>query len=66
MIKCLIHKGVNVFRLNCSHSKHDDMREVIKIIRTTAKELRMVCPAILIDLQGPKIRIACFKKEVFI
>ncbi len=61
MIKRLIHKGVNVFRLNCSHSKHEDMRDVIEIIRITAKESSLVCPAILIDLQGPKIRIARFK-----
>ena len=52
----LIASGVNVCRLNFSHSTHEEHIEVIKNIREADKELG-THTAILGDLQGPKIRI---------
>jgi len=52
----LIKSGVNVCRLNFSHSTHEEHIEVIKNIREADKELG-THTAILGDLQGPKIRI---------
>lgn len=61
-IKGLIIAGVNVFRLNFSHGKVDDHRERAVLIRQAAEQLQTRV-AILADLQGPKIRIACFEKD---
>ena len=55
MIRQLIDAGVNVFRLNFSHSSHEAHGEAIREIRKAASELRQPI-AILQDLQGPKIR----------
>lgn len=55
MIK-LIRAGVNVFRINFSHSSHDKAKELIDRIRGINEELGCYV-AILADLQGPKIRV---------
>ncbi len=51
----LVRKGVNLFRLNASHSKPDQMRRVVPCIRQAARELGLHV-GILLDLQGPAIR----------
>lgn len=56
MIKTLILKGVNVFRLNFSHGNHKIHAENIKKIRKASKELNREV-AILQDISGPKVRI---------
>ncbi|OGO60662.1 MAG: pyruvate kinase [Chloroflexi bacterium RBG_19FT_COMBO_49_13] len=57
MIRHLIKSGVNVARLNLSHGTHEDHTIVFNRIRTAAEEMCIpIC--ILLDLQGPKIRIA--------
>jgi pyruvate kinase len=55
IIRQLILKGVNVFRLNFSHGDHRLHGEAIRIIREQTKTLGTAA-AILADLQGPKIR----------
>ena len=55
-IRELIEAGTNVFRINCSHSELDVRVSVIKSIREQAKELKKGI-GILLDLQGPKIRV---------
>src|SRR5690606_33014490 len=55
----LIEAGVNVFRLNFSHGKREDHRNVVNIIRQTADHIG-ACVGILQDLQGPKIRVGVF------
>jgi len=51
----LIEAGVNVCRINCSHGNADSIRSDVARIRRIATHLgRNV--AILLDLQGPKIR----------
>ena len=56
IIKGLLDKGVNVFRLNFSHGSHDDHRQTTQYIRELALQYDHHI-AILGDLQGPKIRI---------
>ena len=56
MIKELILKGVNVFRLNFSHGDYDTHSTSIKNIRYASKELGKEV-AILQDISGPKVRI---------
>lgn len=52
----LVHAGVDVFRLNFSHGKHEDHASVIEIIERINSEYPFNI-AILADLQGPKLRI---------
>jgi len=54
-IEELITAGMNVARLNLSHSTHDQHAGYIRTIRQTASGLK-VPVAILQDLPGPKIR----------
>ena len=56
MIKTLIIKGVNVFRLNFSHGDHETHAQSIKRIRQASTELNREV-AILQDISGPKVRI---------
>lgn len=56
ILRQMIISGVNVCRINFSHSKHDDAREIIKTVRELNIELNTNV-AILADLQGPKLRL---------
>src|ERR1700722_12467357 len=55
----LLEAGVDVFRLNASHGSNEHRGELISMIRRTAAALGM-CPGVLLDLQGPKIRLGKF------
>ena len=51
----ILEAGVDICRVNCSHCDHDKIRRSVATIRRAAAQLgRSV--AILLDLQGPKIR----------
>lgn len=56
MLRALLKEGVDVFRLNFSHGSHDDHLKVIKAVRELNKELGSRA-SLLLDLQGPKIRV---------
>jgi pyruvate kinase len=56
----LISAGVDVFRLNASHGTQEDIAARIAAVRTAAREAR-VHAGILLDLQGPKIRLGRFE-----
>jgi len=62
VLKKLILAGVNVFRLNFSHSKHEKHKQVIDTIHQLNREMGTHI-SILTDLQGPKIRIGQFKND---
>ena len=66
MIEKLFVAGVDVFRINMSHTNHQMLAELHGHIRNV--EAKMKRPiGILVDLQGPKIRIGTFReKEVVI
>ena len=64
MISRLFNAGVDVFRINMSHTAHEDMRALVGHIRAT--EARYDRPiGILVDLQGPKLRIGEFAGRKF-
>ena len=56
VLKEIIQKGVNICRINCSHGSYEDHKAVIDRIREINDELNTHV-GILVDLQGPKIRI---------
>ena len=56
ILRQLIAEGVNVFRLNSSHGKQEEYQEIINNIRSISHELHLNI-GILVDLQGPKLRI---------
>jgi pyruvate kinase len=59
-IERLIEAGAAVFRLNASHSTHEQHAERIRAVRcAAAKAGRHI--GILLDLQGPKIRLGQFE-----
>lgn len=58
----LIRAGVNVVRLNFSHGSAEEHIERAELVRTIAQELNTTV-GVLVDLQGPKIRIACFEQD---
>lgn len=56
MIKALIEAGATMFRLNTSHGTEEMHAKNIETIRKVSKETGIYIP-ILVDLQGPKIRV---------
>ncbi len=52
----VIAAGVNVARLNFSHGSYEDHVEVIRTLRSISRTMN-VSIGILLDLQGPKIRV---------
>ena len=55
MIQEIIRAGANVMRMNCSHGSHVEHAERIALVREIAEDFQQPV-AILLDLQGPKIR----------
>jgi pyruvate kinase len=56
----LVRAGLDVARLNFSHGSHAQKADLIKMVRTVAREEgKPIC--ILADLQGPKIRTGKLK-----
>lgn len=62
MVKRLFAAGVDVFRLNASHGTPEEHASRILEIQKTTAELGEP-RAILLDLQGPKIRLGCFEAD---
>ncbi len=59
-VRELIAAGMNMARLNLSHGGHPEHQARMDRVREAAKEAGVPI-AILVDLQGPKIRLARFK-----
>ncbi len=59
MIARLFAAGADVFRINMSHTSHDRMRELVGLIRTVEKDTGRPI-GVLVDLQGPKLRLGTF------
>src|SRR5437763_931257 len=60
VLRKLFEAGVDVFRLNASHGTQDDLARRIKQVRDLQQDCKSYC-SILLDLQGPKIRLGTFK-----
>jgi pyruvate kinase len=55
----LFQAGADLFRINMSHTDHDMLRRLVGIIREV--EVDVARPiGVLVDLQGPKLRIGTF------
>ena len=59
-VKELIDAGMNMARLNLSHGSYEEHQARLDSVRNAAKAAGRPI-AILVDLQGPKIRLARFK-----
>ncbi len=58
-LAALFAAGADVFRINMSHASHDAMRERVAMIRALEEEAGRPI-GILVDLQGPKLRLGLF------
>jgi pyruvate kinase len=58
-VAALFHAGADVFRINMSHTSHERMAELIGTIRAIEKDVSRPI-GILVDLQGPKLRLGKF------
>jgi pyruvate kinase len=56
----LFEAGADVFRVNMSHATHDGLRDIHAIVRKLETEFSRPI-GILVDLQGPKLRIGKFE-----
>ena len=59
MLAKLFAAGVDMFRINMSHTSHDDLRARVFALREVAKRYSRPV-AVLCDLQGPKLRVGTF------
>ncbi|MFA5015720.1 MAG: pyruvate kinase [Actinomycetota bacterium] len=63
ILKKLITSGMDIARINTSHSNSEEVIELVKKIRSASRELKKNT-AIILDLQGPKIRIGQLKNKI--
>jgi pyruvate kinase len=59
-VRHLLEAGVDVFRLNASHGTQEDHSRRMKNVRSVAEEMG-IHAGVLMDLQGPKIRLGAFE-----
>ncbi len=64
VLAAMMQNGMNVARLNFSHSSHQDHLEKIILLRKLSAELNKPV-AILLDMAGRKIRIGTIPIPVF-
>mgnify|MGYP000718167994 CR=1 FL=1 len=62
VIKTLLEKGADVFRLNFSHGTHEDHQKNFEILRKLEQDFNRPI-TILMDLQGPKLRVGAFAED---
>jgi pyruvate kinase len=62
VIASLFAAGADVFRINMSHTSHERMRELVAAIRAVESEHARPI-GILVDLQGPKLRVGTFAQN---
>src|ERR1039457_620288 len=61
ILRQLLAAGPDVFRLTAAHGAQDDHAARIDAVRKAARDAR-VHAGILLDLQGPKIRLGSFEE----
>jgi pyruvate kinase len=61
IVRSLLNVGVDVFRINASHGTQEGIEQKIRTIRAVSQELG-VHTGVLLDLQGPKIRLGTFEE----
>ena len=63
MLEKLYHAGMNVVRLNMSHSDHGSALQIINWIKTLNRKVAQPIP-ILLDTQGPEIRTGVLEQPM--
>ena len=63
VLRQLIEKGADIFRLNMSHADHRSVREIVPRIRKLAEEIGRPV-GVLLDTQGPAIRTGDLKTDL--
>ena len=61
-IRRLFEAGADVFRINMSHASRDKLTELVRAIRKIEADVGRPI-GILVDLQGPKLRVGEFAEE---
>jgi pyruvate kinase len=61
----MVRQGLDVVRLNFSHANHETHEKYVNLVREINEEYKTKI-AILLDLQGPKIRIGQLNEDVLI
>jgi pyruvate kinase len=61
-IRHLFDAGADVFRINMSHATHDGLTELVRILRKVEADVGRPI-GILVDLQGPKLRVGEFAND---
>jgi pyruvate kinase len=56
MMRALFDAGVDVFRINMSHTSHEMLKQMVGDLRSLSEEVGRPI-GVLCDLQGPKIRL---------
>lgn len=65
-IKDMIKAGLDVVRLNLSHSSYEEQVRIIEKVREISEELSKLV-GIMVDLEGPKVRIGALAGgEIFV
>ena len=59
----LIEAGIDVARVNMSHGSHQEHLTTVENIRAASRKTKKEI-AVLIDLQGPKIRVDALEKPL--
>ena len=62
-IRALVDAGVNIFRINMSHAKHETVKALVPRVRQVAEESGKLV-GILLDTQGPAIRTGDLKEKL--
>lgn len=65
VLKRLIEGGMDVARINASHSEEDEIKEIFDNIKQLSSKTGKSV-AIMLDLQGPKIRVGEIKNELIL
>ncbi len=62
MMSRLLHAGLDVARLNCSHASHGDLAYLVESFRRVSR-LAGKPAGLLLDLSGPKVRTGLLEDE---
>ena len=60
VMKKMVEAGLNIIRLNLSHSSTEGMGDVVENVKRIRKELNVPLP-IMVDTRGPEIRVKTFE-----
>lgn len=59
-LETLLRSGANSFRLNCSHAPMEKLAPLVHNVRAASERTQIPC-SIVMDLQGPRLRIGNLK-----